>query len=113
MDDNFLNEDEQGLAKFLLINSGLIIIYLSSDTAENQRIQLLKTGVDRVINKPVNNLEVLANIEVVIKLSTYQVAQNQDHLGDNVWKLVRKGWKLIAPNQASVDLTFKEYTHLE
>jgi DNA-binding response OmpR family regulator len=56
---------------------------------------------------------VLANIEAVIKLSKYKIEQNQDHLDDNVWKLVRKGWKLIAPNQALVDLTVKEYTLLE
>lgn len=113
IDDNFPNKDEQWLAKFLLINPDLIIVYLSSDSTENQRIQLLRTGVERVINKPVNNLEVLANIEAVIKLRTYKILQNQDHLDGNVWKIVRKGWKLIAPNQASVDLTVKEYTLLE
>jgi DNA-binding response OmpR family regulator len=113
IDDNFPNKDEQWLAKFLLINPDLIIIYLSSDSTENQIIQLLRTGVERVINKPVNNLEVLANIEAVIKLRTYKILQNQDHLDGHVWKLVRKGWKLIAPNQVSVDLTIKEYTLLE
>lgn len=108
MDDNFHTNDQFHIAKFLLINPNLIIIYLLSDSTENQRIRLLNEGVERIIIKPVNNVEVFANIDKVINLSKYKV-QKEYNLDENCWILIKKGWKLSAPNKNSMGLMIREY----
>lgn len=115
IDDNFQSGVDSELAKLVLINPRLIIIYLSSVNSEIQRINFLKIGIERVIPKPVNNIEVMAHIEAVIKSIERNLVATSDNLDyvkqldKNAWILVRKGCKLIAPNQVSVDLRLREY----
>lgn len=111
MDDDFQSNNQFQFAKFLLINPVLIIIYLISDSTENQRIRFLNEGVERIIIKPVNNAEVFANIEAVINLIKHKV-QNEHNLDQNCWILIRKGWKLLAPNKNSMGLMIREYKFL-
>jgi DNA-binding response OmpR family regulator len=57
----------------------------------------------------------MAHIEAAIKSSRLNLVAKTDNLDyvkkldQNTWILVTKGWKLIAPNQVSVDLTLREY----
>jgi DNA-binding response OmpR family regulator len=111
MDDNFQTNDQFYIAKFLLISPNLIIIYLLSESTENQRIRLLNEGVERIIIKPVSNAEVFANIETAINLIKHKV-QNEHNLDQNCWILFRKGWKLLAPNKNSMELMIREYKFL-
>jgi DNA-binding response OmpR family regulator len=96
------------------------VIILSARDSLVDRLAGLRSGADRYLIKPVNLMELAANIDAVAKrLALHTAASTRvvPHIqssepAQGQWNLATKDWVLTAPGGATLHLTTHEFTLL-
>ena len=128
LDIGLPGEDGLSVAKLLQSVPSVAVIILSARDAVEDRLAGLHAGADRYLVKPVNLMELAANIDAVSKrlgmtaekvgfelprtgMTALQphaeVATRKDH-----WRLTVQDWLLTAPDGTAMQLTAREFTLL-
>ena len=120
LDIGLPGEDGLTVAKLLQGKPQVAIIILSARDSLVDRLSGLRSGADRYLIKPVNLLELAANIDAVGKrLVLHTTASSMAEPGTSVteptpghWNLATKDWVLTAPGGSTLHLTTHEFTLL-
>jgi DNA-binding response OmpR family regulator len=131
LDVGLPGEDGLSVAALLQANPHIAVIILSARDAIEDRLAGLRAGADRYLVKPINLMELAANIDAVarrLKLPAgkpllelpRQVREprrnsdptNEHHDRDDLWCLTLQDWFLAAPNGKSIKLTAREFALL-
>jgi DNA-binding response OmpR family regulator len=118
LDIGLPGEDGLAVAKLLQGKPQVAIIILSARDSLVDRLSGLRSGADCYLIKPVNLLELAANIDAVGKrlvLHSEASAQPITTVKENSsahWHLATKDWVLTAPGGSLLHLTTHEFTLL-
>lgn len=128
LDIGLPGEDGLSVANLLQANPTIAVIILSARDAIEDRLAGLRAGADRYLVKPINLLELAANIDAVSKrlnlLKTkplLELPQQPQRLDSYVstrdesppqWSLSVQDWLLTAPNGGTLKLTAREFAVL-
>lgn len=118
LDIGLPGEDGLAVAKLLQGKPQVAIIILSARDSLVDRLSGLRSGADRYLIKPVNLLELAANIDAVGKrlvLHSTASAQPVTSVTEPTaghWNLATKDWVLMAPGGTRLHLTTHEFTLL-
>jgi DNA-binding response OmpR family regulator len=118
LDVGLPGEDGLTVAKLLQGKPQVAIIILSARDSLVDRLSGLRSGADRYLIKPVNLLELAANIDAVGKrLMLHSAASAQPITtatdpAPGRWNLATKDWVLTAPGGTTLHLTTHEFTLL-
>ncbi len=114
---------EDGLAVTALLKARpeVAVIILSARDSLGDRLSGLRAGADRYLVKPVNLLELAANIDAVanrLALSTMPGTDGESqrqNRGDKweLWSLAVKDWVLTSPQGKALHLTTHEFMFLQ
>ena len=125
LDIGLPGEDGLSVAALLRDNPRISVIILSARDAVEDRLAGLRAGADRYLVKPVNLMELAANIDAVAaRLNIAPVrpvltlpsqsnpARSPGDAPDarqNPWRLAIQDWVLTAPGGSSLKLTAREF----
>jgi len=107
-----------GVATLLKVKPQVAVIILSARDSLHDRLSGLRCGADRYLIKPVNLLELAANIDAVAKrLALYPAASTEYRTiapepTTEHWILATKDWVLSAPGGTKLHLTTHEFALL-
>ena len=119
LDINLPGEDGISVAHHLRELPNLTVIITSARDTLGDRLVGLKAGADRYLVKPVNLIELVANIEAVgrrpahpaTKPATGRIREKQPKAG--IWHLAKQGWHLTGPDGKVLNLTAREFLLLK
>lgn len=110
LDIGLPGEDGISVATHLRNLPQVAVIIVSARDGVSERINGLKAGADRYLVKPVDLMELAANIEAVVRRP---VTPEANPTGAAVgWHLDRKSWRLMAPDGQSFLATTREFAML-
>ncbi|MBY0466234.1 MAG: response regulator transcription factor [Burkholderiales bacterium] len=121
LDVGLPGEDGLAVANLLKGKPEVAVIILSARDSLNDRIAGLRAGADRYLVKPVNLLELVANIDAV----AYRLALHQAPASDAAarapapeatpshWTLSLPDWVLTSPKGQALKLTTHEFLFLQ
>lgn len=124
LDIGLPGEDGLGVTALLQGNPNIAVIIVSARDALEDKLAGLRAGADRYLVKPVDLLELAANIEAVAKrlpllgnrlqnpvpLPTERHARTQDTAAtQEPWRLNKQDWTLVAPSGNRITLTAREF----
>lgn len=127
LDIGLPGEDGLSVAELLCANRAVAVIILSARDAVEDRLAGLRAGADRYLVKPVNLMELAANIDAVAKRqgaptqSLFELPHqtrparritDQVDGGAPFWRLAIQEWVLIAPDGRQLQLTAREFALL-
>lgn len=119
LDIGLPGEDGLSVANLLQTNAGIAVIILSARDSLNDRLAGLRAGADRYLVKPVNLMELAANIDAVAKrlgLSAVkpllELPRQASEPTAGLWRLAIQDWLLTAPNGETLKLTSREFVLL-
>ncbi len=127
LDIGLPGEDGLSVAQLLAANRAVAVIILSARDSVEDRLAGLRAGADRYLVKPVNLMELAANIDAVAKrqganaqtlFALPQQARPVRRSTDQVdgapasWRLAIQDWVLIAPDGRRLQLTAREFALL-
>lgn len=121
LDIGLPGEDGLAVAALLKDKPGVAVIILSARDALNDRLSGLRAGADRYLVKPVNLLELAANIDAVgnrlaLNAATGPNAEANRHRAEHPgghWLLAIQNWELRSPRGKVLHLTSHEFTLLD
>lgn len=93
-----------------LQNQAIGIVMLTARAALADRLNGLSSGADTYLVKPVDLLELAANIDAVARRLVRQTVRAA--ADETVWRLEREHWLMVAPDGQSMPLTGKEFALL-
>lgn len=99
--------DGLSLARNLSQTKDIIIIMLSGHGTQDDRLSGLQNGADRYLVKPVEMLELRANIDAAWR--SKQTHLHETDATANSWLLDTKNWQLISPHKQNISLTPNEF----
>lgn len=118
-------EDGLGVVRLLQQNPRIAVIILSGRATVEDRLAGLHAGADRYLVKPVEPLELAANIDAVAKrlnLASQRALfewprplrepQGTEPSSARHWRLCSQDWFLVAPDANRLDLTAREFALL-
>lgn len=110
-------EDGLSVASLLKAKPEVGVIILSARDSLDDRLAGMRAGADRYLVKPVNLLELAANIEATaIRLepkSEHRGSVPQPLFAELPWVLAVKDWVLASPKGQSLQLTTLEFMFLQ
>jgi DNA-binding response OmpR family regulator len=116
LDIGLPGEDGFGVAALLKANPAIAVIILSARDALDDRLKGMNAGADRYLVKPVNLVELAANIDAVWNRLALSVNHHQLELprpmldaASSQWSLNQQTWCLTAPNGDALQLTAREF----
>lgn len=116
LDIGLPGEDGLAVASLLKDKPQVAVIILSARDSLFDRLSGLRSGADRYLVKPVNLLELAANIDAVAKrLALHTAASTVPPTTDpsaGHWTLATKDWILSTPGGARLHLTTHEFALL-
>jgi len=119
LDIGLPGEDGLSVAALLQSNPGIAVIILSAHDSLDDRLAGLHAGADRYLVKPVNLMELAANIDAVAKRLGLLAARPALELPRQApepaaghWCLTIQDWQLTAPNGDTLKLTSREFVLL-
>lgn len=119
LDIGLPGEDGLSVAALLQSNPGIAVIILSARDSLDDRLAGLRAGADRYLVKPVNLMELAANIDAVAKRLVLQATRPLLELPRQAaepaaghWRLTIQDWHLSAPNGETLKLTSREFVLL-
>lgn len=119
LDVGLPGEDGLAVAKLLKDNPTVTVIILSARDSLGDRLSGLRSGADRYLIKPVNLLELAANIDAVSNRLALHAATGTDgearrpaEPASGHWTLATQDWQLTSPNGTALHLTTHEFTLL-
>lgn len=131
LDIGLPGEDGLSVAELLSTNPSVAVIILSARDAVEDRLAGLRAGADRYLVKPVNLMELAANIDAAVKRQTVHgnlqriathaspalghataVLPTASSEPQQCWRLCLQAWALITPDNATLQLTAREFAFL-
>ena len=97
--------------RYLLLKPELAVVALVDDGDYELRINLLKTGVDRCLLKPIEYQEILENLHCVKRKLPTNLLSSDDASFPS-WQLITNHWVLVAPNQKQMKLNAREFNFI-
>ena len=126
LDIGLPGEDGLAVATLLRDKADVAVVILSARDSLKARLEGLRAGADRYLVKPVNLLELMANIDAAahrLALGRLQTADTPAPDAASVhtaapdaplqWRLSVTHWTLSCPGQQSIALTTHEYLFLQ
>jgi DNA-binding response OmpR family regulator len=109
-------EDGLSVAALLQSNPGIAVIILSARDSLDDRLKGLRAGADRYLVKPVNLMELAANIDAVAKRlgllthkPSFELPRQTTAASAGHWCLSIQDWLLTAPQGGTLKLTSREF----
>lgn len=109
-------EDGLSVAELLQSNPGIAVIILSARDSLDDRLKGLRAGADRYLVKPVNLMELAANIDAVVKRlgllahkPAFELPRQTTAASARHWCLSIQDWLLTSPQGAPLQLTSREF----
>jgi DNA-binding response OmpR family regulator len=131
LDIGLPGEDGISVATLLQSNPDIAVIILSARDSVEDRLAGLRAGADRYLVKPINLVELAANIDAVAKRLTQPAGKpllelprqiretrrrtdpaTERHEPQDQWRLTLQDWVLAAPDGNSLKLTAREFALL-
>lgn len=121
LDIGLPGEDGLSVARLLQHKPEVAVILLSARDALGDRLAGLRSGADRYLVKPVNLMELAANVDAVAKrLPLQQAGPTRAAAGSPAaaplpaaqWSLAVQDWELCSPSGALLHLTTHEFALL-
>ena len=121
LDIGLPGEDGLAVARLLKDKPGVAVIILSARDSLGDRLSGLRSGADRYLIKPVNLMELAANVDAVAKRLALQVAVGAGldapraapaEAPGGHWCLATQDWALHAPSGTVLHLTTHEFALL-
>lgn len=125
LDIGLPGEDGLSVAALLQANTRIAVIILSARDAVEDRLAGMRAGADRYLVKPVNLIELAANIDAVAKRLGIQAAppapaqpsrnsyarraSDAPNAQQRHWRLATQDWTLTAPEGSSLKLSAREF----
>lgn len=113
-------EDGLSVAAVLRSRPDVGVIILSARDALNDRLAGMRAGADRYLVKPVNLLELAANIDATASrlsprpaLRTHETLEASSAAPEACWVLAVKDWALLSPQGKCLKLTTHEFMFLQ
>lgn len=117
LDIELPGEDGISVAQHLREIPQITVIIVSARNTLDDRIAGLNAGADRYLVKPIDFLELIANLETITRrrhvLPPATPLPPVLSAAPNDWQLLKHGWKLIAPSGAILPLTSCEFIFLQ
>lgn len=119
LDIGLPGEDGISVARHLRDQPKLTIIIVSARDALDDRLAGLKAGADRYLVKPVDLIELVANIEAVGRRSTSSASIfaagriQEEKSTTGFWRLTKHDCRLTGPGGKTIDLTGREFLLLK
>lgn len=86
------------------------IVMLTARGTLADRLNGLSSGADTYLVKPIDLVELAANIDAVARRLVRQVVQAATN--EAAWRLEQEGWHIVSPDGQSLSLTGKEFALL-
>jgi DNA-binding response OmpR family regulator len=119
LDIGLPGEDGLAVAALLKDKPQVAVIILSARDSLSDRLSGLRAGADRYLIKPVNLLELAANIDAVAKrlalhasAATDTDARRPAEPAPGLWNLATQDWQLASPGGTVLHLTTHEFALL-
>ncbi|MDD2880337.1 MAG: response regulator transcription factor [Rhodoferax sp.] len=119
LDIGLPGEDGLSVATLLKANPRIAVIILSARDSLNDRLAGMRAGADRYLVKPVNLMELAANIDAVLKRPRQthvkpllELPHQATEPSAGRWRLDIQDWLLTAPNGEALKLTSREFVLL-
>jgi DNA-binding response OmpR family regulator len=120
LDVGLPGEDGLSVASLLRSRPEVTVVILSARDALQDRLAGLRAGADRYLIKPVNLLELAANIDAAAsRLASGPVEgeaaapQQEAHVPTTPWSLALRDWVLTSPQGRTLHLTTHEFLFLQ
>lgn len=104
-------EDIISIRHFIAIDPDLSIIVLSDVNADDNAVEYLKNGADRVISTRSSTQFVIENIFTVKSIKTKSFARKNQ--SQDAWRLQTVNWVLVSPKNEVLKLNAKEFALLK
>lgn len=116
LDIGLPGEDGLSVATLLQSNPGVAVIILSARDSLDDRLAGLRAGADRYLVKPINLMELAANIDAVAKRlgllapkPAFELPRQTTAASSSHWCLSIQDWLLTAPQGDTLKLTSREF----
>ncbi|MDO8466070.1 MAG: response regulator transcription factor [Gallionella sp.] len=119
LDIGLPGEDGISIARHLRELPNLTVIIASARDALEDRLVGFKAGADRYLVKPVDLIELVANIEAVGRRSANLASSfatgliQEEKPKTGLWRLAKHDWRLTVPDGKSLGLTAREFLLLK
>lgn len=121
LDISLPDQDGLVLAEYVRKNTDMRIIMLTAQSSQKSKIIAYESGADLYLTKPVDFPELLASITSILgRINTglpYRPEPDHnepvpDHENPH-WRLQRKDWSMLTPQDQIIQLTAKEFDLIE
>ena len=105
------SEDIHSIQRYTTIVKDLITIVFYTNATEKNRVDILNSGAERILEKPISQEELLANIKSALRHINTNIIDT--HETQKPWKLITETWLLISPDNQTLKLTAREFNFLK